>query len=64
VEHSTLNVYDNRYIKERSNSILCHTFGEEYFEIIKETIISEEKNLVPDVEYMFDYKQFLEILKG
>ena len=63
VEHSALNVYDNRYIKEFSDHILSYTFGEEYFEIIKETIISEEKNLVPDVEYMYDYKQFLEILK-
>lgn len=63
IEFSFLKIYDNKYIEERTNAILDKQNCEEYYQRIKNIIISEEKELIENTILKYDYIEFIKILR-
>lgn len=58
-----MKIYDNKYIEEYTNEILIRLNREEYYQRIKNIIISEEKELIENTILKYDYIEFIKILR-
>jgi hypothetical protein len=64
IQFQFLNIYDNKYIEEYTNEILDYPNNEDYYQQIKGIIVSEEKKLIENITFKYDYIEIIKILKG
>ena len=64
ISQEFLSTLPHKYIEEYTNEILDYPNNEDYYQQIKGIIVSEEKKLIENITFKYDYIEIIKILKG